>query len=159
MWNSSSVLDGVDTRVVQLVDVYVVGVQAPQALLAGIANELRGEVLGALAVSLPLDVGVEVVSELGAEDDLVPLLAQRLGDYPLAVALAVGVAGVEEVDAEVERLLEEPDAVRLLDLAPPARADRPDSKADLRDIEVGVAKPPVLHRARPAPPRRRASLL
>ena len=74
-------------------------------------------------------------------------LRRALADYPLAVALAVGVGRIEEVDAEVKRLLEELHPVRLLDLTPPARADRPDSEADLGDIEAGVAKLSVVHRA------------
>ena len=41
----------------------------------------------------------QYLAELGADDHLVPVVAQRLGQYLLAVAFAVGVPGVEEVDS------------------------------------------------------------
>ena len=87
--------------VVELVDVNPVGIQASEALFTGLADELRLEVLGFFLVADSGGEGIEVVADLGAEDDIVALALEGLGDDLLVGAGAVLVCGVEEVDTEV----------------------------------------------------------
>ena len=86
---------------VVLVEVDAVGAERLQRRLAG-----RADVLGA-AVELPRAAGADV-ARLGGDDHVVVAALQRLGDQPLVVADlvlagAVGVGGVDQVDAGVER--------------------------------------------------------
>ena len=136
---------GGDAGVVQLVEVDVVRVEAAEALLAGVADEVRRKVLGALAVALSRDCVVDVVAELGGIHHVVPVGADGLGEDLLAEALAVGVRGVEEGDAKAHGLLEELDTVSGLDLTPPVGCDGPDAEAHLGHGQVGHPKLPVLH--------------
>ena len=138
------VLDGADARVVELVQVDVVGLQPDEALLTSVADEFGRVVLRALRVSLPGGVRVEVVAELGGDHDVVALLPQRLGQDSLSVPDAVGVSRVEEVDAEVVSLLQEVDALVLVYLPPPVGAHSPEAEAYLRDLELRGAKSPIL---------------
>ena len=138
-------LNGGDAGVVQLVEVDVVRVEAAEALLAGEADEVRREVLGALAVAFSGDCVVDVVAELGGIHHVVPVGADGLGENLLAEALAVGVRGVEEGDAKAHGLLEELDTVSGLDLSPPVGSDGPDAEAHLGHGQIGHPKPPVLH--------------
>ena len=88
----------------ELVEVEMVGAEPPQARLQcppdeGPVPALRPLSLGVLLASLG-----EHVSELGRELDPVPMRTEHATDELLVRALAVGVARVEEGDAEVERL-------------------------------------------------------
>src|SRR5208283_2630318 len=58
------------------------------------------------AVDRALAVGQHLVGELGRDDDLVAILAQRLADQLLVVADAVHIGGVEESDPELDRALQ-----------------------------------------------------
>ena len=140
-------LDAVHARVVELVEVDVVRAQAPQRGLERAPRVLRRPVVRALGLLVVRAVGVEDVAELGRELVGVagPAAALEGGAHELLVeALAVGVAGVEEGDAEIERAGDEP--VGVLVLAPPVRAERPRPEADRRGLETAVteAAPPHL---------------
>jgi hypothetical protein len=139
------VLRGVHLGVVQLEKVYVVRVQALEALLQGEAEEVLGPVLGALLLAAAGRVVVEVVAYLGRDHDLVAHVAEGVGEQRLALARAVSVGGVEVGDAPLVGLPEEPDGAVVHDLAPPARRDRPHPEPDLRYRDVRVAEVPVLH--------------
>ena len=78
---------------VQLVEVDVVGPQAPQAVLEGLAD------VGGLGAFV---LGVDLHAELGGEHDLVAARAQGAAQELLALGAAVDVGGVEEGDAGVE---------------------------------------------------------
>ena len=96
-------LQGVDPGVVELVEVDVVGVEAAEGLLAGEPDEFGLELLGALLVTDPGSQSVvEVVAELGSDDDIVAVVADVFGEDFLPEPLTVGVGGVEEVDAEID---------------------------------------------------------
>ena len=76
------------------------------------------------------DAVVEVVADLGGNDDVVSLLGEGLDEDFFAVALSVGVGGIEEGDAEFSGFLEEADGVGFVDLTPPAGGYGPEAKAD-----------------------------
>ena len=123
------VLDRVHFRVVQLVQVYVISLEPPQALLACIADEVGLPLLWPLRVSLSRRVGVEVVAEFRADDYLVAMLLEGLGKDLLPIAQSIGVTGVKKVHAQIEGLDQKVDPLGLLDLSPPVRADGPDAEA------------------------------
>ena len=96
---------------VVLVEVDPVGAERLQRRLAGLAD-----VLGA-AVDLPRAARTDVAG-LGGDDHVVVAALQRLGDQPLVVAdlvfvLAVGVGGVDQVHAGVERGVDRADRLLL----------------------------------------------
>ena len=143
------VLDAVHARVVQLVEVDVVGAQAAQRRFERAPGVGRRPVVRALGLLVVRAVGVEHVAEL--RRDLVGVARtaralERRADELLVEALAVGVAGVEERHAEVERAGDE--RVRMLVLAPPVRPERPRAEADRGGLEIGVAEAATPHRAR-----------
>jgi hypothetical protein len=82
---------------VQVEQVQVVGAQALQAGLAAAAGVL-GPAVGGLAA-----IGQREVAELGRDHGLAAAAAQRGADPALVQAVPVGVGGVEEVDAQLQR--------------------------------------------------------
>src|SRR5581483_1416427 len=94
--------NGVHAGVVKLVKIDVIRGQAAQALLERFADEGGREVLRQLALARArAAVAVEVVAELGGDDDAVALAAEGLRQDGLAQAVAVGVGGVVEGDPQV----------------------------------------------------------
>ena len=137
--------DRVHARVVELVDVDVVGAEAREALLEGVADEPGRPVVRPLDVALALPRRVDVVAELRRDRDVVADVAERLCEQRLAAALAVGVGRVEERDAEVVRLAQERDRRLVGVLAPPAGRDRPEAEADLGGGDARRAERARLH--------------
>ena len=126
-----------DVRVgaVVLVEVDAVGAERLQRRLAGLAD-----VLGA-AVELPRAAGPDVAG-LGGDEDVVVAALQRLRDQPLVVAdlvlvLAVGVGGVDQVHAGVERGVDGAD--RLLLRRSAGEGHRHRAEADREDLGVRQA--------------------
>ncbi len=147
-------LDRVHARVVQLVEVDAVGSEPPQARLEGVAHEAGVPALRALALGMLAPALAQLVAELGRDRDLVAARGEHTPDELLVGAAAVGVAGVEEADPELERLREQALAVGLGHVPPPVRAQRPGAEADLGGLEVGVAESPRPHapESSPVPP-------
>src|ERR671931_107988 len=89
-------------RIVELVQVDVVGLEPLQALLEREPDEVRREVLRALALaSASVGVGVEVIAELGADRHLAAAAGERLSQNGLAPPVAVGVSGIKERHAQI----------------------------------------------------------
>ena len=82
---------------VELVQRDLLQAQPAQAALAG-----RAEVLGP-AVGRPPPGPGAFEAALGGDDQVVGIRVQRLGDQRLADVGTVGVGGVDEVDAELDR--------------------------------------------------------
>src|SRR4030067_946117 len=132
-----------------MIYVDVVGAQAARALVTGAAHEGGGEVLGQpLVAGALVAVAVEVVAELGADDDLVATLSQCIGQHRLALAVAVDIGGIEEGDAQVVGAAEEVYAVPLVGDPPPGGAHRPHAEADGGKAQVRTAEVAIFH-ARP----------
>src|SRR4051812_30410550 len=122
-----------------LIEVDVVGAQAPQRRLAGLDDVLARQpaVVRALA-------GREV--HLGGQDVRAAVVAaQRPADDPLGVAAAVHVGGVEEVDAELVGAVDARLSRGVLDV--PA-VGQPRPQRDLGDLHAGGAEAAVVHGAR-----------
>ena len=107
--------------------------------------KLGFEVLRFFLVADPGGKGVEVVADLGAEDDVVALALEGLGHDLLVGAGAVLVCGVEEVDSEVQGLVDEVDGLLFVDVAPPVADEGPCAEATFGDGEVGVGDGAVFH--------------
>ena len=74
----------------------------------------------ALTAAAAFAVSDEVVADLGRDHDFVALLRESLRDQLFAQAVAVGVGGVKERDAEIERLVHERDRFAFGEISPPA---------------------------------------
>src|SRR5439155_13404854 len=120
-------------------DVDVIRGQAAQALLQRLAHEGGGEILRQLSLATAgARVRVEVVAELGGDDDAVALAAKGAGEDRFSLAIAVGVGRIVVGDPEVAGAVKQAHRLALRPVAPPSGADRPAAKADLRDLDVRV---------------------
>ena len=129
----------------EVVQVYVVALQASQALLAGAAEVGGGEVLSRLRVRLHERDCVEVVAHPGGDDKAAAAPAKRLGQQLLAVAAAVDIRRFEERDAKVDGAVEQGDAVALVAVAPAGLAQSPQAEADDGDVDASVCDAAVSH--------------
>ena len=62
----------------------------------------------------------EIVTNLGGDDDLIALFRKSLCDQFFAEAVAISIGGIEERNAEIERLVHERDRLAFGEVAPPA---------------------------------------
>jgi hypothetical protein len=77
--------------------------------------------------------------ELRGEHDLVaPAAGERLADDLLGLARPVHVGGVDEVDARVERRVDDPDGLVVVGVAPGAEHHRAEAK--LADRHAGASE-------------------
>jgi hypothetical protein len=129
---------------VALVEVYVVGAQAPERGVDLLADLLSGE---ALVLAGVIHREVELRRE---EVRVARAAAQHVTEKRLGCAAPVDVGGVEEVDPHLEGLVDagaggvgsNADAVR-----------QPGAEGDLGDTEIARAELSVAHRANvPNPP-------
>ena len=126
-------------RAVKLVEVDPVGLEPPQRRLAG-----RDEVAVGVAHRVRVRV-VHPVVALGREDDPVAPGSENPSQDRLARPAPVYVGGVEEVDAEVERRVEDRTGLRLV--APPVgfRPKGHGPQARDGDLDAGAPERTVLH--------------
>ena len=129
----------------ELVHVDVVGIESSET---GI--EIGAEVAGDVAVGLVVAVGrgrcscvIDVVAELGRDDDLVAPSGEGPAEHSLAVPGAVVGSCVEEGDSELERPVEGTQGLGVVDLAPAGRSavegprttDRPAAEPEGADLD------------------------
>ena len=141
-------LESLHCWIVELVEVNVVGAEATQALFASVAYVVGIESMGTLFLSHEKQeeiVIVEVIADLGADDDVVSLLGEGLDQDFFTVALAIGVGGVEEGDAEFGGFLKESNGVGFVDIAPPYGGDGPEAEPDFGEGQVGPWELAMLH--------------
>ena len=89
------------------------------------------------------------LAELGGDDGVVAPPLDRLGDQFLVLAVGIGVRGIEQVDADIERTLDGGDGARIVVLAVAdrhAHAAEPDG----RDLQALRAQFAVFHCTLPA---------
>src|SRR6187200_2552963 len=125
----------------------MIGPQPPKARLERRSHERAVPTLRALTLRVLAPPRFEHVAELGGELYLAAVRSEHAPDELLVRTLAIGIAGLEEGDPELERLVHQALALRLADVTPPARAERPRPEADLRRLEVGIAETPSSHGA------------
>src|SRR5581483_12376794 len=77
--------------------------------------------------------------------DLLPRLADDLADEALAVAVAIGQGGVDEVEPELDGALEGADGLVVGPAEPLLAADSPCAVADLGNLPAGAAELAVVH--------------
>ncbi len=101
-----------------LIEVDPVGVEPAQRILDRAHDPAAG-------VAAPVGVLAHGVVELRGEDYVVaPAAGERLADDLLRLALAIDVGGVDEVDARVERAVDDPDGLVVIGVAPGAEHHR-----------------------------------
>src|SRR5271166_3562073 len=119
------------------IDVDMVGLQVAQALLD------RRHDASAAAVT-PRGHFVVAHPEFGDDADILTTAAECASQRLLRYPHAVGFGGVKASDAAVDRLPDRAGELCLVDSAVSA-ADFPATKADRRDLEVGLAESPIFH--------------
>ena len=130
---------------VGLVEVDVVGVEPAQAVL----DLPHDPAAGRPAV---VRVLAHRRHELGGQHDLVAPALERLADDLLRLAAGVHVGGVDEVDAAVERGVDDLDAVVVVAVAPGAEHHRPEAVA--ADLDPGGTERGAFHASDPTQIRR-----
>jgi hypothetical protein len=142
-------------RVVDRIDVDRLCLEAAERLLERVAHECRREVVRDLLLAFALArVRVEIVAELRRVYDAVAAIGEGLAELLFAPTVAVGVGGVEERDAGVERRVHQSDGFLVRERPPPAGRGRPQAEADDAHGNVGLRVGPVLHGAASARPFR-----
>src|SRR5581483_10307160 len=119
---------------VQVIDVDVVGAEPLQALVAGLQDP---------APRQPAAIGIvaDLVGELGREDPARAAVGDGAADHLLGISLVVGVGRVDEVDAGLARLGDDPRRGRLVCRA----AEHHGAEADRRNLQAAAAELTVLH--------------
>ena len=134
-------------RVVQLVEVDMVGVQTPQALFASEFYKFLFEFLGTLLVA---DAGhrfvIEIVAEFGSDDYFVAAVTHEFGQHLFSVAFAIGVSGIEEVNTQLQGILEQRGLFGFGALTPPIGGHSPNAEAHFGEFQVGAGQLPVFHK-------------
>src|SRR5205823_4867658 len=74
---------------------------------------------------------------------------ERRGQNRLAAPVAIGIAGVEEGDAQVEGAPQQVGRLVVGEVAPPAGSDGPDAEADLAEGDVGSSQFSISHQGAP----------
>jgi hypothetical protein len=126
---------GVGLGPVHLVEVDPLGLQPAQAVLDLLDDP-------AARVAEPVDVVSHAPVELRGQDDVVATPAQGLADDDLGLAVRVHVGGVDQVDAGVERALDDADALGVVGVAVAPEHHR--AERQRADLEAGAAEGAVL---------------
>src|SRR5947207_5768270 len=82
------------------------------------------------------------------------MIAEDRREDRLAAAVAVGVGGVDVVDAVIDCAADDPLRLFVCVVAPPAGRHGPCAEAELGELEIGVVKFAIAHRASLSPQRR-----
>src|ERR671910_705928 len=124
---------------VDLVEVDPVGVEPAQRVLDRAHDPAAG-------VAAPVGILAHGVVELRGEDYVVaPAAGERLADDLLGLARPVDVGGVDEVDARVERTVDDPDGLVVVGVAPGAEHHR--AEAELADRNTGTSEWSKFHKS------------
>ena len=114
----------------------------PQALQAALAR--RAQMLGP-AVGIPLARPRPLEPTFGRDHELFGIGVQGFGDQALADLRSVGIGGVDEIDAQLERPAQHPLAFLPIGrLAPdplPGETHRPETEAIDRHVAADVDRP------------------
>jgi len=131
---------------VSLIKIDVVDVESFERLFKVEPQEPGREVLSAFAMPAVPDVLIEVVAELGRDDEVVATgVSDRLGEQSFGPTVAVGRGGVEEIHALVERVVLQRHALLVGELAPPVGAEDEVAEPEEADGEIGPGDGAVLH--------------
>ena len=124
----------------ELVEVNGLDAQRPQRGLKLLANVRGGESLGAVQEL------VEVMAELGGDEPARAVVAAEIiADQAFGKVVAIAFGGVNEVDAELRRLVEDGVRLGLGKGAAPFAAKLPGAEADDRNPQAGAAENSIAH--------------
>ena len=119
-----------------LIQVDPIGLQTAQAVLDLHADPTAG-------VSLPVRVRAHVSVHLRREHDVVAATTQRLPHDLLGLAVRVDVGGIDEVDAGVERGMDDADGVVVVAVAP--QPEHHGAETLRADLDAGLTERAVFH--------------
>ena len=119
---------------VQIVDVDAVGAEPLQAFLGGLQHP---------APRQPAAVGIaaHLVGELGRKDPALPVVGNGASDHLFGIAAIIGVRGVDEVDAGLVRLGDDPHRGGLIGRP----AEHHGAETDRRNLQAAAAEGTILH--------------
>src|SRR5438876_351239 len=123
-----------------LVEVDPISAKAAQALVDGLHDP-------AARVAPLVLVGAHLIVELGCQHDVVAPSLQCRADDLFAFTERVDVGGVDEVDAAVERALDDAFTRTMVGVAP--RSEHHGSEAEATDVDARPAQYAVFHRRYP----------
>jgi hypothetical protein len=131
---------------VQLNQVERRNLEVPEAAL-----DVLGQIVAVVAL---FDVRTRAAPDLGGYPERITALAAQASQESFAVAVAIDVRRVEEVDAEIQRAMQAAHCFGIIHLTPGA-ADGPGTETDAGDLEAGSTECFVLHGWHPTTLRRR----
>src|SRR5262245_17043860 len=88
----------------------------------------------------------KIVADLRRDHDLIPLVRESFRDQFFTQTVSVSVSRIEQGDPEIKRLVHQFDRFALSKISPPTSRNRPQTKADFTDCEIGVLVSPKAHR-------------
>ncbi len=132
----------------QLKEIDPVRLQPFQRRVGRARNGFRRKILRdlALTASARLTVMNKIVANLCRNHDLIPLIRESFRDQFFAQSVSVRVSGIEERDAEIKRFVHQRDRFALGKISPPTCRNRPQTKADFADSQIGILVSAKLHK-------------
>ena len=119
----------------QIIDVDIVGAEPLQAFVGGLQHPASRQ-------SAAVGIVAHGVGELGREYQSVPAVGNGAADHLLGIAARIGVGGIDEVDAGLARLGDDPRRRRLVGRP----AEHHGAQAYRRDFQAAAAELTILHR-------------
>ncbi len=119
-----------------LVEIDVIGLEAAERALDGLDDP-------APRIALLVRILAHGAMHLGGEHDLVATAFQRLADDLLRLALAVSIGGVDEIDADIQRLVNDAGALVMIGVGDAAEHHR--AEAVGADLDACAAQGAVMH--------------
>ena len=140
----------VQSRIVNLIDVDIIGAQPFEGAVDGDENVLLGEILFQLAARRADH------AHFRADDDVLPFAGKDDAEERFAAAEAIAVGGIEERNAEVAGAADRGQRFLIGRTSPAKRrtgglgwtADGPGAEANGTDLDSCLSELAVLHRAR-----------
>src|ERR1035437_2241279 len=124
----------------ELIEVNRLDAQRPQRRLKLLANVRRSETFG------PVQELIEAMAELGGDDPLRAVVpAEVIADQAFGKVVAIALSGIDEVDAEFGRLIEDGVRFSLGEGAAPLAAKLPGAHADDRYPQTRAAENSIAH--------------
>src|SRR5262249_19969338 len=119
-------------------EIDAIGPEPPERRVGDLPDALRPAVQAGFRIPI-------LETELGCNHDLVPEGSQRLAHQLLVGEGTVGLGGVEERDAALERLPDERDRLLLLERRAVAGAQAHASQTKGRDLQVATTQLALFH--------------
>ena len=123
---------------VQIIDVDIVGAEPLQAFVGGLQHPAPRQ-------AAPVGIVAHGIGELGGEHPVLPVVGDGAADHVFRIAVRIGIGGIDEVDAGLARLGDDPRRGRLVGRS----AEHHGAEADRRNFQAAAAELTIFHRSGP----------